>query len=564
LNFVFRLGATFGLSVVFVGAAVVGPPGPAGAASASAVDPDASVAYQHDPAHDGNSVDPSFVAPLIQTWSKDLGGVLGYPLIADGRVFVPVEGTTGEQVEALSLATGDVLWGPTTFGGTSNGGSIAYDEGRVFAISWSGELTAFDAATGVVDWTSQLGNTGFFSSPPTAVGGTVYVGGGTWLYAVDETLGATKWRGGVSNGDESAPAVDDTGVYVSYACEQAYRFGLAGGLYWHHSTDCSGGGGNTAVLHDGRLYVRDNIKTPAVLDADSGEQLGTFDAGPAPAFDGRHMISVSDGVLTASDADTGDPIWRAPSDDAATTPLIVNGYVIEGLGDGTIEARDEQDGALAWTGQVGASFLGNTDVYGLAEGDGALVAPAGTTLTVFEPSATRVLITSGPPAGTVAGPRVTFAFGSAASDPRYICTLDGTTSPCTSPITYSGLDGGRHDFTVKVNDALVGAASRTFAVDAEGPVVTLDAFPHRVIHHSTVRGRWSAVDIMSGVRAYQLRARHSRLGHRLPSWSVENPTTQRAEIRHVPRDSRLCISVRAKDGVGNWSGWSSSRCVIRP
>ena len=73
----------------------------------SVADPNASVAYQHDPAHDGRSLDTSFVAPFTQAWSTKLGGTVGYPLIADGRVFVTVAHASGygNDVVALSLAT---------------------------------------------------------------------------------------------------------------------------------------------------------------------------------------------------------------------------------------------------------------------------------------------------------------------------------------------------------------------------------------------------------------------------------------------------------------------------
>src|ERR1700712_3656570 len=56
----------------------------ASADPSAVVDPDASVAYQHDPAHDGNSLDTSFVAPFTKAWSTSLGGTVGFPLIADG------------------------------------------------------------------------------------------------------------------------------------------------------------------------------------------------------------------------------------------------------------------------------------------------------------------------------------------------------------------------------------------------------------------------------------------------------------------------------------------------
>jgi outer membrane protein assembly factor BamB len=539
------------------------------------VDPDASVAYQHDPAHDGRSLDPSFVAPLTKAWSTTLGGTVGYPLVADGRVFVTVahDPGHGNDVEALDLATGEVLWGPTSIGGTYWQGSITYDAGRVFAINGDGRLTAFDASTGAAAWITELAGQYSFSSPPTAVGGTVYVGGagsGGTLYAVDEDSGATRWTSGVANGDNSSPAVDDSGVYVSYACEEAYKFDLSGSLLWTHHTNCTGGGGRTPVLHDGGVYIRDDAgKAPAVLDAATGALTATYDAEPAPAFDGRHMASVSRGVLTVSDSTSGASLWHTAGDDAVTAPLVANGYVIEGLRDGTVEARRVQDGHLAWSGRAGAELEPPDEhnartLTGLAQGDGALIVPAGPTVTVFEPAGdTTVRLTSGPAPGGFVGSVATFGFTSGVQNPVYECALDGETGPCTPPSSFSGLGQGTHRFSVSVAHATTGAATRTFTVDTAAPAVRVAPFARRLLHAPTATVRWSATDRVSGVRAYQARVRRARVGRPLPVWSVRARTTATSASLPVRRRARLCVSVRAEDRVGNWSGWTTARCVRR-
>jgi outer membrane protein assembly factor BamB len=560
------------VAVAGAGMAVMSPAG----ASEPTVDPYAAVAYQHDPAHDGDSADPSFVAPLTKAWSTTFAGTVGYPLIADGRVFVSVADMpgVGDGVEALSLATGELLWGPKTISGSYSAGSIAYDDGRLFAIDFDGFLTAFDAATGAVDWASLLGGQWAFTSPPTAIDGTVYVGGagsGGTLYAVDEATGTTKWTAPVMNGDDSSPAVDADGVYVSYACEQAYRFALDGTLAWHHNTGCEGGGGRTAVLHAGKLYVRDDAgMSPAVLDASTGTQLASFAAGPAPAFDEAHIVTVSAGVLTVSGLASGDPIWQAPSADNVTAPLITNGYVIEGRSDGTVEARYVQDGMLAWSGNVGAPLVGPDEhntvkLVGLAEGDGALVVPAGSTLTVFTPAGnTDVSITSGPGNNAVVGPGgATYSFTSQVPNAQYACILDGRSAPCTSPVTFTDLAGGAHIFSVSVAYATSGTATRTFRVDDAAPTVNLKPFNPLITHSATVTARWSASDNLSGVRAYQLRVRRARIGSPPPPWSVQAPTTATSASLSLRPGWKLCASVRAEDGVRNWSGWSTAQCVRR-
>lgn len=272
---------------------------PASAGASASVDVTAAVAYQQDPAHDGLAVDPAFVSPLTTAWSADLPGTVGYPLIANGEVIlVAANANRGTSVEARTLATGDLLWGPTTIGASYSFGALAYDDGQVFAINDGGWLTAFDAASGATVWAEQMPGQYQFSSPPTAVDGTIYISGsgsGGTVYAVAESDGSVRWTQSVLNGDDSSPAVDSSGVYVSYACEQAYGFGFDGTPLWHHQTYCEGGGGRTAVLHGGKVYIRDDAgMTAAVLDE-------------------------------ATEA--GRALWSTATANNVIAPLIANGYV---------------------------------------------------------------------------------------------------------------------------------------------------------------------------------------------------------------------------------------------
>jgi outer membrane protein assembly factor BamB len=562
-----RVRAGLVVVTIVAGTAVGGLAAPGIASAGDPVDPSAAVAYQHDPAHDGDSADPALVAPFTVAWSKTLTGRLGYPLIVDGRVFVTTAAASGagDNLEALSVATGDVLWGPKFVGSPASSTAIAYDAGQVFVVDGGGNVSAYDAATGTRNWFAQMPGQSWFTSPPTALDGTVYTAGagsGGTLYAVDETTGDLKWTGFVENGDDSSPAVDANGVYVSYACEQAYRFGLDGVLAWHHSTDCEGGGGATDVLHGGRVYVRDNFgKSPAVLDAATGSGVGIYDSATPPAFDGPNMVGVSGGVVTVTDTSTDDLLWSTPVEDAVTAPLVANGYVIEGRGDGTVEARGLGDGGLVWSGHVSGGDL--TGQSGLAEGDGVIAVPAGSTLTVFEPAGdTTVTITAAPSSDGYVGRTASFSFSSAVPNAQYVCTLDGQDQPCSSPVKYAGLSDGAHHFSVAVAYASNGAATQTFRADAIAPTVQLKPFRHPVTRRASVTAHWTAFDGESGISQYELRLRQAHLGTPPPAWSIRVPATNSATLR-VHRASRLCVSVRAQDQVGNWSGWAPAQCVTR-
>jgi Big-like domain-containing protein/glycosyl hydrolase family 26 len=85
-------------------------------------------------------------------------------------------------------------------------------------------------------------------------------------------------------------------------------------------------------------------------------------------------------------------------------------------------------------------------------------------------------ITSGP-AGTVNSNSPTFAFSSDQAGATFQCHLDSASfSPCTSPITYTGLGQGSHTFEVRATTAGGGTdstpARRTWAVDTTPPTVT--------------------------------------------------------------------------------------------
>jgi outer membrane protein assembly factor BamB len=362
-----------------------------------------AVAYQIDEAHTGYTP-ATLRPPLTRSWAVDLGGSVSYPLIAQGKVFVTVSDLSayGTMLYALDAGSGATVWGPVELGGTYFWSNAAYEHGRVFAVNYDGLLRAFDAQTGVTLWSVQLPNQYAFSSPPTAGGGTVYVGGsgiGGTLYAVDEGNGSVRWTADVENGDNSSPALVGSTVYVSYACQQDYAFDRhSGALVWHYDTGCEGGGGKTPVVHDGFLYDRDSgypDSASAVLSAQSGSFLHPFAAGPAPAFaahTGFFLTSVagSPGVLEARSLPFGDALWTFAGDGGlSSAPIVTGRYVYVGSSSGMLYAVDRQSGQPVWSDDVGASILPPDEqnvsqpLTGLAASSGLLVVPASNLLVAY-------------------------------------------------------------------------------------------------------------------------------------------------------------------------------------
>jgi len=354
-----------------------------------------AVAYQINAAHTGSQPNDVLRLPLMPRWTHDFAaGAISYPLVAGGRVFVTVANRDdyGSSLVALDSASGSVAWGPVALGGSYFWSNAAYENGRVFAVNFDGLMTAFDAATGHQLWVVELPGQYAFSSAPTAFGGRVYVGGaggGGTLYAVDAATGAVLWTAEVANGDDSSPAVSELGVFVSYACDQAYGFSLECGTpLWHYSTDCEGGGGETVALIDGFVYTRDSAGD-LVLDAHTGDLAGTFSSSVIPAASEHVFYTLTDGVLSARAQGASTPSWTFGDGTLVTAPIVVGPYVVVGSSSGVVSAVSVADGSLASSHTLPNAIAGadeqnvSSPLTGLAAAGNQLYVPAGGTLTAY-------------------------------------------------------------------------------------------------------------------------------------------------------------------------------------
>ena len=377
----------------------------ANAAVAHAVAPDdQAVALQANAAHTGAVSGAGVAPPLVKAWSVDAPGAnASYPLIVNGVVYVTRTGN-GSWLEARSQATGELLWSKPASASLQG---PAYDRGRVFVVDQSGRLSAYEADTGALAWTVELAPEYFVTSAVTAVGGRVYVRGDYALYAVRERDGSVAWRA-AAGGAGSAPAVTADGVYVSSSCHIHIATTLAGARRWVFSTYCSGGGGTSPVVANGRVWARDfaGIQPPILLDPATGTQIGTFASRSTPAVTPTASYLVDGTSLTAMGPSGGGPAdWTFTSSKPLTTPpLAVDGRVFVGNEDGRVSAIEA--GASVWSAEVGTGFIANVDMLfqtGLAAANGTLVVPAGSTLTAFRPAATVGQTPVGMTAPSVAG-----------------------------------------------------------------------------------------------------------------------------------------------------------------
>ncbi|HKY41846.1 MAG TPA: PQQ-binding-like beta-propeller repeat protein [Pyrinomonadaceae bacterium] len=345
--------------------------------------PGQSVAYQINPAHTGSQFD-TVSPPLVQRWSRDLGSPVSYPLIAGGKIFV-VAGTT---VYALDSESGATVWGPIEIG-LSRG--LAYDSGRVFAVNHDGLLRGLDAMTGTQVWSRQLSGQAF-TSPPTAMAGTVYVSGLGTFYAVSAQDGTVIWSNPNAGGDQSSPAVTTTAVYVSYTCPAFSLSSSTGAIIWQLTSPCFGGGGRTPVFYNGRVYIRNNSLQNLALDSATGIPVAEFQTGPAPAFHGSTGFFLNTtSTLEARDISSGALKWSFTGDgNLRSAPIVVNGTVYIGSTGGKLYALDESTGTNVWTGTVGASVNPPDEtnllapLTGLGAGEGLIVVPASNLVVAYQ------------------------------------------------------------------------------------------------------------------------------------------------------------------------------------
>src|SRR5579864_2178540 len=358
-----------------------------------------SMTFQIDYAHSGRATvganGPTF--PPTAHWSNATlsGTLVSYPVIAGGKVFVttniPVPPVTaGGTVYALDETTGNVVWMAPLAGTDGAFTGAAYDHGTLFVINYDGVLRSFDAATGAAGYSVQLSQSGV-TSPPAAVNGVVYVVGEGGTTAADETNGNTVWTSN-SGADHSSPAASSDGVFVSGPCD-VWKFDpIVGTTLWHFAEGCFGGGGKTAVFANSAVYARELLHLnptqdeSLVLDGATGKKLGTFSAGPPPAFNDTTGFFQADGTLTATSLSSGNTLWTFTGDGGlVSAPIVIDNVVVVGSSSGAVYALDSSNGSVLWSGSAGAAIAAPDEqnailTTGLGAGDGYLVVPAGTVL----------------------------------------------------------------------------------------------------------------------------------------------------------------------------------------
>lgn len=167
-------------------------------------------------------------------------------------------------------------------------------------------------------------------------------------------------------------------------------------------------------------------------------------------------------------------------------------------------------------------------------------------------------IDSAPPVGTTSS-TATFAFHASGSSASFTCKLDESAStPCTSPIIYTGLAQQAHTFTVAatVNESTDATpAAYTWTVDSAAPS-TPDSFTATAQSPFQVGLSWAASTDNTGVTGYDL-FRDGALYQSLGAVTSYTDTGVLGSSTHL-------YSVRSRDIAGNVSSLTPTLSVTTP
>ena len=341
-----------------------------------------ATAHHEDAGHDGHSC-TTLPAQPVKKWSVTLNGDASYPIIANGKVFVATAvpgGSYGGWLYALNASSGTVAWGPVPLGATYYWFGLAYGDGNVYVNNFDGTVTAYNASTGRQAWAQA---TEYFSGEPVAYNGVVYLQGPGPVFALSETTGKVLWESSYLDGDGSSVSANASGVFVAAGCSW-FRLSLAtGAVIWSGNSGCSGGGGGTTYLSNGRDFETVNS---LVVSQSTGKTQGTFSG--VPAFSGINGYFANGSALFCENVKTLTPVFTAPVPSTIVAgPVIAGQSVYVGTANAEVYALSTTNGKVVWHGALpgvpgggGQYFSPPSDI---AVGQGLLVVPTGKQVTAF-------------------------------------------------------------------------------------------------------------------------------------------------------------------------------------
>lgn len=316
---------------------------------------------------------------LERVWQVEVGTGYGSPVVAYGRVYQHARQGDDEVVWCLDLETGDVQWRksyavPFTIGegaeyhGKGPKASPALADGRLFTLSITGRLSAWDAETGERLWSRDYGSRFEKTHPywgaatsPLIDEGRIIVDFGTdeegALIALDAETGEEIWSHGDEGASYASPIlVEIEGVrqiveltmqgLVSVEAESGHRL-------WDYPFPQEGSDQNmiTPVYHRGLVLLGGENRGIRGLEPRREDGRWTVEERwhqekvaldmSTPVINGELLYGFSHygfGRLFCLDPKTGEIQWQGPRRTGENVMFLsVPGYVLALINDGELK-----------------------------------------------------------------------------------------------------------------------------------------------------------------------------------------------------------------------------------
>ena len=222
-----------------------------------------------DGAASGFSEPTSWPDHLTRQWKVEVGEGYGTPLVVGDTVYVFTRRGGDEVITALHAATGQIVWqsgypapyvpgSPAAAHGAGPKATPAFHEGKLFTLGISGIVAAFDGSSGDLLWrTPEPSEHPYFSaaSSPVAEGGVVIVHPGNYgpLTAFDANTGIVQWTAG-EGGFFASPIIASlagTRQVISVTQENVVGVSVAdGNVLWRYPWAGAAGGPMPILYRD--------------------------------------------------------------------------------------------------------------------------------------------------------------------------------------------------------------------------------------------------------------------------------------------------------------------------
>ena len=316
---------------------------------------------------------------LEKAWQIEVGTGYGTPLVQGDFVFIHTRQGEQEVLQCVSLKSGKARWrqafdvpfkigGGGEYHGKGPKSNPLLSDGRIFTMSISGMLAAWDAMSGkqlwVRDYREQFEKGHPYwgaSTSPIVSGNRVMVHFGNddigALVAMDAKSGRELWRSGKDGTAYSSPLLADFGgVHQIVQWNHEALVGVeveTGKELWRYPLPHLTHNQNmpTPAIHDGRVIVGGENRGMYSLDPmKSGEQWSVKERWfqPKAALDMSSAIVAGDriygmthynaGQLFCLNSKTGEFVWQGPPRSANNvTFLAMPGYVAALINNGNLK-----------------------------------------------------------------------------------------------------------------------------------------------------------------------------------------------------------------------------------